>query len=489
MKIYKIFFLIILSVLWSCTDAIDIEQPGELSREDSFVTVGNLDSGLLGLYDIFDLSPEIQFNAVFTDEVRIGVDNGGQGVGNGEHTFLLNASSDAPTQNWIMFHAAVSSANLLIQESLKIEATDQQETFNNILGQIYALRAFANFQLISYFSPDYADDTALGGMLFDFVPTFDEVLSRSTNGEIYSAINSDLDLADELLSDDFSSSFVSKDFVLALRARMAAYREQYDDADLYASQLLDNFSIPNREEYVDIFTDQSDVGVIVKLERSQGDSHDRQANTGSGFGAGWVGANFAFVDGTIDGSPYFEMASSLFEELSENDVRFDVLLNETSLFNNAGDRDTLVVGKYPGDAVPLMNDLKVFRIEEMLLIKAESQIALNNLTEAATLIKELRDARFEEEQELPIFADQTEAFGAILDERRIELAYEGHRWKDLKRLGVRGNRGILRNDEDCGEAINNACSLDPTDFRFTMPIPLSEINANPIVAEQQNDGY
>ncbi|MEL6976448.1 MAG: RagB/SusD family nutrient uptake outer membrane protein, partial [Bacteroidota bacterium] len=103
----------------------------------------------------------------------------------------------------------------------------------------------------------------------------------------------------------------------------------------------------------------------------------------------------------------------------------------------------------------------------------------------ANFLKELRDVRFGENTIAPNFASAEEAFGAILDERRIEFAFEGYRWVDLKRLGERGNRGVERNALDC--AVNGACSLPSTDFRFTLPIPLNELNFNPGV--QQNPGY
>jgi hypothetical protein len=74
-----------------------------------------------------------------------------------------------------------------------------------------------------------------------------------------------------------------------------------------------------------------------------------------------------------------------------------------------------------------------------------------------------------------------------LDERRVELSFEGHRYKDLKRLGARANRGVSKDAIDC--AFNGACTLAATDFRFTLPLPIVEFNANPGLRDQQNPGY
>jgi hypothetical protein len=135
-----------------------------------------------------------------------------------------------------------------------------------------------------------------------------------------------------------------------------------------------------------------------------------------------------------------------------------------------------------------MNDLKAFRSSEMLLILAEARAAAGNFTGAAILIKQLRDARFGSAQAQPIYANQAEAFAGILDERRIELSFEGHRYLDLKRLGTAANKGIERDMTDC-TAQSGACTLPANDFRFALPIPIVEINGNPGIGDQQNPGY
>ncbi|OED41956.1 hypothetical protein AB832_03150 [Flavobacteriaceae bacterium (ex Bugula neritina AB1)] len=147
----------------------------------------------------------------------------------------------------------------------------------------------------------------------------------------------------------------------------------------------------------------------------------------------------------------------------------------------------MVVFKYPGKAgTTLVNDLKIFRSSEMLLIKAEALAATNDLTGAAALIQQLRVAR-NSDPALPVYANQTEAFGDIMDERRVELVFEGHRWLDLKRLGTRANRSMERDPRDC--ELTNQCALANSDHRYTLPIPRAETDINPEIKNQQNPGY
>jgi hypothetical protein len=197
----------------------------------------------------------------------------------------------------------------------------------------------------------------------------------------------------------------------------------------------------------------------------------------------------------VDGSPYFEMGRSLFNLIDPADVRYDVNVHPSSVIdpdyaNGVGgqDNDILVVNKYPGsEGQPLMNDLKIFRVSEMYLIRAEAAVAQGDLGLAADLIQEIRDARLGTTGTAPSFGSATEAYAAILDERRVELAFEGHRYLDLKRLGSRANQGVLKDPVDC--AFNGACSLSADDYRFTLPLPIVEFNANPGLREQQNPGY
>ncbi|MEO9512583.1 MAG: RagB/SusD family nutrient uptake outer membrane protein [Flavobacteriaceae bacterium] len=505
MKTYnKLFILVVLIVFSGCNDAIDIDQPGRLPTEEAFKNLADLQDGLTGLYGLYDTTSEIQFNAVFTDEVSIGFDSGGQGIGNGEYGFVLNPNSAAANTIWASNYAVINFANRIIEASEIITVeTGEQEDVNHILGQAYALRAYSHFQIQSYFTTDYTDDTALGGILLDFIPEIDvdtdQSRPRSTNGAVFGLITADLDLAENLLAIESDPIYVSQDFVTALRARMAAYRSQYAQADTYAAELLAKYPIADRSEYEAMYLDEDNTEIIFKLERTLSDNYNGQGSTGSGFAGGWAGANFAFIDATITGSPYFEMGRSVFNLINSEDIRFDVNIDGTSIisddYQNAADyrnEDILVISKYPGsEGQPLMNDLKVFRSSEMLFIRAEAAASTGNINgntnSTAAYIKQLRDARFGEDQSLPSYASQTEAFGAILDERRIELVFEGHRYKDLKRLGALGNRGISRDPLDC--EVNGACSLEVSDYRFTNPIPIIELTPNTVIDEQQNPGY
>lgn len=493
-KFKNILFLSLLVVLMGCNDAIEITQDGRLDADAAFQTVGDLESGLFGLYAGLDTTPEIAFSSNFTDELSIGFDSGGQGLA--LYGFVLNAGSVVSTNFWTRNYAVIRNANILLDAADIVTPEPGEEAlYNEVIGEALAIRAFAHLELVTYYSTDLTDDNALGVITLDYVPSIDQQLLRNTNAETFALINDDLNRASSLITTQSHPTFISKDFVTAMKARIAAYRGDYGTAGPLAQSLLNNYPIATRAQYQNMFFDGDNTEIIFKLERTVSDGYDGQGTTGSVNAGGWAGARFAFVDATLTGSPYFEMGRTLFNALDPGDIRYDVIVAPTSVIDpdypngaNLPADDILVIQKYFGsEGKPLMNDLKVFRASEMLLILAESRADANNLTGVATLIKQLRDARFGSAQPLPVYANQAEAFGAILDERFIELAYEGHRYKDLKRLGTMGNRGVDRDPLDC--ALNGACTLSASDFKFTLPLPIVEFNANPGLRDQQNPGY
>lgn len=497
-NILKITFVAALSLMMGCNDAIDIEQPGRLTASNAFTNVEDLQLGVLGLYGNLDTTPEIALASNFTDELAIGFDSGGQGFA--LYDFNITAASTAASNFWVRNFRTNVECNAVIEAAAGITPeAGETAAYNTAVAEARFIRAYANMEMLMYFSPDPANDSSLAQPLIDFVPALTIQPVRATTGEIWDFVNADLDFAFANLPSS-SSTLASKDAIRAMRARIALTRGDYPTAESLSMSLLGSYPLADKNDYADMWLDLNNEEIIWKMERVRNGPFDGQGATGSVSAGGWAGARFAFVSATLAGSPYFEMDRSIFDALTPDspgdDVRYDVMVSPTSIisadYTNDPDpvnNDVLVIQKYPGsDGQPLMNDLKVFRSSEMLLIAAEARAYQNNTTGAASLIKQLRDARFGSAQALPSYGSSADAIGAVLDERKVELAYEGHRYKDLKRSGVAGNRGVDRDPIAC-TIQSGACTLAASDFRFTLPIPIVEINANPAIGNQQNPGY
>jgi hypothetical protein len=473
----------------SCEDAIDIVQPGELTPEVTFENVTDLQLGLNGAYGAISGEAPIIFSTVFTDEVAIGFANGGQGLNGGEYVFNLNTGSADAAAIWLTNYRLINRANRVIEGAALITpSAADKSAYDNILAQAHILRAWGHFVLLSHFSTDLTNDAALGVIKVDFVPLTTQQLPRNTNGEVFALIDTDLNFVSSLTTNAANTAtrtYVSTDFVKAFRARMAAYRGKYAIANTLASQLIADYPLTSRSatvategtsSYLNIWTDvaiPTNNEVIFKLERVPGDFT--------------INSIWASVNSTVDGSPFFEMGTSLFNLLDNpNDIRRRAFVSVTS---DPAD-NKLVIGKYPGSGgIVQLNDVKIFRSVEMYFIKAEVLADAGNFPAVAAQLQLVNNARFVAGTApiIAVPANQAAAFAEILKQRRIELCYEGHRYLDLKRLGVKAGVTIDRDPADCN--IFNACSISNTDYRWTMPIPGSETGANAAIKDQQNPGY
>jgi hypothetical protein len=443
----------------ACDDQLDIPPIGFLSDENTFETVENLQQGLNGAYATLTSRFNITFD-IITDEVKPGADNGGQFIN--FYNFNLNNQSGEAANHWTNNYAVINQVNRVLggAELLEVDASEQAE-YDNILGQLYALRAYAHFQLLTWFSTDYTDGGSLAVPYVDFVVTIEE-LPRNTVSEVVAGINADMAQAESLLSSSNSNIFMNQDFVTAMRARMNLYLENFSVAQTNAQELIDKYSLANRAQYEAMYADSDNTEIIFKVRRVTGDFP--------------IGGVWYF---TGSAGPFLEMSNGLYDALDPTDIRFNVNLweEESDPANNSH-----LIGKYIGPG--FLNDLKVFRVSEMYLIKAEAQARNNQLTEAATTLKAIRDARFGSDTVLDVYGSVNDALTAILAERRVELAYEGHRYLDIKRLRNVLNIGISRDARDCP---TGNCDLPASDFRFNLPIPLPELNANSNMV--QNPGY
>lgn len=118
------------------------------------------------------------------------------------------------------------------------------------------------------------------------------------------------------------------------------------------------------------------------------------------------------------------------------------------------------------------DNIPVIRLSEVHMILAEANFNLGNEPAARTALNTVRANRG-----LPALTAATsgnDLFNRILNERRVEFAFEGQRWFDLKRNGLNIPK-------------ENADPLAFTDFRILAPIPVNQIILNPVI--EQNPGY
>lgn len=140
----------------------------------------------------------------------------------------------------------------------------------------------------------------------------------------------------------------------------------------------------------------------------------------------------------------------------------------------------------PGDgkATNTAVNIKVIRLSEIYLIAAEAALGTGGKAAAADYLNAIR----KRSPDLAAATSATVTTDMILDERSKELYGEGQRFFDMMRC----NKSITFDDELIVPAINiptREKTIDRSFFRTILPIGLTELNANPAIAKQQNPGY
>ena len=497
----------------SCRDAVDIVQDGELNSDAFFTSVDNLQGYLVGsVYNNVENAQAVYFTSLITDEVKPAAGSGGQGYET--HRFYIDPSRSIVSDIWLQNNLLINRATRLIEGARKITpSSSEQATYNNIIAEAKVLRALGYLQLLTYFSPDMANDNALGTMIINTVPGISTKLPRSTNGQVYAVIEEDLNFAESNLTNQHSRYYVSKDLVNAIRARLNLYRGRYAQAKLYAQRVLsssglslttalpipsgtvgssawntDFYKDASTSPYRQIWSDNSQGEVIFALSRPvSGGSYIQ------------LPSYYNTNKSEIGGSPLWVMGRNLFNILegTSGDIRRYAYVDPTSTINvnyqtaynnNDYTTDQIVIDKYPGKgSASTKNDVKMFRLSEMYFILAECAVNDNDLVSARNYIQQVRQARnYLGAATTPVYANRQAAWADILKERRVELAFEGHRYIDLKRLAVKAGVTMERNNTDDRPGIT-VTNLPNGDYRYTLPIPLSEIAGNPNI--QQNSGY
>lgn len=472
-KIYLILLSIFITLNYSCNDALDILPQQDIPTDTGFINVADLVIGMNGVFANYAPEANIDFSSIITDDTKVGEDNGGQRIN--EHNWVITANTFRATQIWTGNYALIGSINRLLDAAEGITPANAQEqaTYNNILGECYALRAIAHFDLMAHYSADYNPATQSVPYI-DFAVIFEQPF-RNTVGEVLAGVKSDLNVSEGLIDASITDNTrITRDFIKAVRARMALYEGDFATAETLSGQLMAAYPLANQSQYVGIFNDTDNTEVIFKAKRVV---NDRIA------GGIWMFAT--------SGDSFIEVSNELVSIIPAGDIRNTTLwTNEDAVFVvDTQER----VNKYPGsNGFRYLNDIKVFRSSEMVLINAEAKArkAAPDFLGAATMVQSIRDARMGATGNAPTYGSVEAAVTDILLERRLELAFEGHRFIDLKRTRPITNLGIERSETllDCGGTSGTSnCNLSVNDHRFTLPVPATELDGNPNI--EQTVGY
>lgn len=458
--LYKALLFVGIEFLFAACNYTDLDPTDQIGDSSVFASVESLEKAVVGTYSEFSLITYLHQSEWGADNCRMG----GQSGGNGGTTFTWawTSSSGDYSNIWTGTYSIINNINRILINAEKIEPenADEQSRLENALGEVYFLRAYAYYELLRFFA-DYENDSAYGIPYVTTQITLEQP-GRNSVKECYDYILADCQQAMERLWDNAPGDpkVASRAAVNALLARVYFYKNDFSHALSYADAVLSAVPMARKDAYAGIWTDENNSDVIWELRRLPGD-----ATLGTMF---WTADRGSITEASL------QIVDTVFTD--DNDIRKNICIDK------GPDRDANIVDrviKFQG-ASPATNcglcDQKMLRSSEMMMIKIEA-MAQTDLAEANKLLNEFRKERYYS-WATQNYSNKEDLIKEIIKERRKEFAFEGFRWFDARRYGI-----TLLNPSD-GSKI-----LSPGDYRWIMPIPDAECQANFTIADQQNPGY
>lgn len=488
--IFSVFCLV--AVFSSCEKYLDVPPQNATESSAVFQTQEGVLFALNGVYTrlqtqgYYGMQLAVMGDAS-TDNGKLPSDREGAGANFDRmpyaYTLALNGQNTA-IEMWEEVYKLIANVNNILLNIDK--ASDMPDAVKQqVIAECLALRALAHFDLVKVFAQDYNFTTGHDHPGVPYLKTVDAANkpTRNTVKEVFDLAFEDINAAIPVLQNSNNISRPATDKVyflnyysaVGIRAKMNFYTGEY------AAALADANLIVGGPYTMDTYQTQgytiNGYGPITLISAWAGRSIlqnegilmlDVSDNDG-------VFANRSLIDiyTAYGGNSAHAISNGLYVLYDNSDIRlnwYKVEVTDQHIF------------KYPGGFGLAEDDhsYAIMRLTEFILMKAECEVRVNS---ADDLARGLVNQIVRRAHGSSTAFDYTSSGNALIEdiilERRKELAFEGNRLFDLKRL----KRGWVRTD--CN--LSTVCTLNYPSDLYAWPIPQTELNGNLNI--QQNPGY
>ncbi len=417
------------------------------------------------------------------------LDRGGAAGWEASEFSTMNPGNGEISNLWNQHYSTLYNINYALEKLAPstIDAPAKKE----IEGQLKFLRAFHYFNLTRYFGDVVLVTATLN------TPDEAFTLIRSPQAAIYTQIETDLKEATALLPASYSTKVgrATKGAALSLLGKVYLTQKQYAEAVTTLKQVTGYSLLP---KYADNFDPAKKNGAesIFEVQYQGGNDLGEQSNFMYVFAPR---LSRDAVTGFANTAPAGRNipTNDMIAAYEPGDLRKDVSL-QTSYTLNGKVEPVPFINKYrhPHTITGRTdNNWPVLRYADVALMLAE---AINEQAgpgaEAVGYLNQVRTrAGLKEVNRLTKDAFRT----AVLQERRVELAFENHRWFDLQRTKTPAELAAFMNaygaKEKASPTVNrggiafNALDYVYSDFEYFLPIPAPQILINSRLT--QNPGY
>jgi hypothetical protein len=411
MKRFTIGMLLVYSTTFSaCKKVLDTQSELYIDQSLSIVDKRSAQAALVGAYNA--LSQNTYQGNTFRYITNLLSDNikwvGNTPTNREFDVYTIFTTNTRVQELWTAIYKTINIANNIIEKVPAVnDVTFDQAERNKQRGEAFFLRALSYFDLVRLWRnvPLVTQATKTA--------SDNKEITNSTGEEVYQLIGNDLDSAEALLPATVNRNRANQYTARALKARLYLYRENWTKAEEYATQVInDSADFKLTKPYNQFYAAKNTTESIFEV--------DYTINNKNSYATNW------FQNPTTGGK----------KELLPTDDLIALLKDP----NTGGSRSTLVF-TVNGTTYGNMNfkiatgedQAYIVRLAEMYLIRAEAKAEQFRLEEGLKDLNVIRNRA-----NVPAIATvsgREELIDKILLERRVELAYESHRWFDLIRKG------------------------------------------------------
>ncbi|KYP14782.1 MAG: carbohydrate-binding protein SusD [Flavihumibacter sp. CACIAM 22H1] len=404
--------------LTACEKKLDLSPTQSISQENALLTENDVKVTLIGAYDGLQSVTLYGGDIQVMNELLGNTDNilfTGTFAGLADiHALEITVQNTFARDTWQAAYNTINRINNVLTALDKVTSSEDER--NRIEGEALFIRSALYFELVKLYAKTWGDgdNNTNPGVPLVLTPTTgiteENYVSRNSVAEVYTKIITDLTRAETLLPAS-NTIFASKGAAAAMLSRIALMQGEYAAARDAANRVITSGEYQLETNFRNLWYLYMNNGganpaeYIFSMTVTQQDGAN-SLNTYFGISTGLAGTG---------GRGDSKILSAHINKYEENDVRGEFFVQVGANF-------------YTQKHLDIFGNVPVVRLAEMYLTRAEANLRLNT-TVGATPLDDVNEIR--ERAGLEPLAAAT--LQNILNERFLELAFEGQGLSDAKR--------------------------------------------------------
>lgn len=443
--------LVLAVIVSACANLLNVEPVNQIDASTDLKTEQSVRVALTGAYDalsggfIYGGEQNV-FSELLGDDGEIRFRGTFAYLGNVWRKQILPLDASATT-TWMNSYSAINRTNRILATIDTLLPADR----NSVQGQALFIRGAVYFELVRLYGKTFGDGNNATNPAVPLITTplaafstgvitAEDSRSRNSVAEIYAQVVSDLTTAESLLPATSDGTRANKAVAAALLSRVYLMQGDYVKARDAANRVITTNRYTLASNFIECFRES--------LPGFSGETIFR--------------IPVLEQDGVNSLNTYYSATPG-----GRRDM--EVLTKHMGLYEAGDDRANMFFlssgRRLSSKWTDQFGDMPIFRIAEMYLTRAEANHRLGTEV-GATPLADVN--RIRARVKLPALTSVT--LDAILKERKLELAFEGHLLHDLKRTRR-----------------NVTATLPFSANNLVFPIPQREIDVNKNLV--QNPGY